>query len=401
MFEKLERTKVFRDPLYDYINVDYKVIDELIDTPQMQRLRRIRQLAGLSMVFHTAEHSRFSHSLGVYEMARRVTISADGFEEATTEYEKVLFLCAALLHDIGHGPYSHAFESEMDYSHEEMGMKIILSNTEVNQILLKHNINPSDICSVIGHDNKFPLIESLVSSQLDVDRMDYLMRDSYNTGALYGTIDTYRIIRSIKIVNNQVTYRASGAPAIESYLMSRYHMYFQVYFHRVARSYELMLQSIYRRIKDLVEDKVKIDADIEDFMQAIKTADIENYLFLDDNYINGLIKNLTRSTDEILNFLCNSFINRKLFKYCDYEDANIDLINKIKEKYDDNFLKRYYFYDTKVSQSAYTQYGDLSNINRILIYMPDKTIVSLEEYSPVIKGLIESSFKTINTIFYI
>ena len=113
MFEKLPRTKVFRDPLYGYIKVDYKIISDLIDSKEVQRLRRIRQLSGVAMVFQTAEHSRFTHSLGAYQMANMAINEIDGMENVS-EYLKVVFLCAALLHDVGHGPYSHAFESTIE-----------------------------------------------------------------------------------------------------------------------------------------------------------------------------------------------------------------------------------------------------------------------------------------------
>ena len=188
-FDRLERTKVFRDPLYGYIEVDYKLISDLIDSKELQRLRRIRQLSGVSMVFQTAEHSRFTHALGAYHMANLVLRNVEGIE-CLSEYERIVFLSAALLHDVGHGPYSHAFENVLSTSHEEMTVKIILDkNTDVNHILSKYEGLDEDIASVISHSGKYPLIETFVSSQLDVDRMDFLSRDAYFTGATYGTID--------------------------------------------------------------------------------------------------------------------------------------------------------------------------------------------------------------------
>ena len=193
-FVKLNRTKVFRDPLYGYIEVDYKLISDLIDSEELQRLRRIRQLSGVSMVFQTAEHSRFTHALGAYHMANLVLRNVEGIE-ILSEYEQIVFLCAALLHDIGHGPYSHAFENVLSTSHEEMTVKMILNkNTHVNRILSAYPGLDQDIASVISHKGKFPLIETFVSSQLDVDRMDFLSRDAYFTGARYGTIDMNRIL---------------------------------------------------------------------------------------------------------------------------------------------------------------------------------------------------------------
>ena len=279
MFEKLTRTKVFRDPLYGYIEVNYKLISDLIDAKEVQRLRRIRQLSGVSMVFHTAEHTRFTHALGAYHMASLVLRNVEGIE-VLTEYERIIFLCAALLHDIGHGPYSHAFENVLLTSHEDMTVKIITSpNTIVNKILNTYPGLVEDVVGVIAHKGKYPLIESFVSSQLDVDRMDYLSRDAYFTGATYGTIDMHRLLRSMKVVNNKVLCRASGVHSIESYLMSRYHMYFQVYYHPVARAYELVLESIYERIKDLTKMDCEIPANIESFLKVIKNNnDVEAYI---------------------------------------------------------------------------------------------------------------------------
>ena len=266
MFKKLERTKVFRDPIYGYIEVDLELISNLIDSKEVQRLRRIRQLSGVGMVFQTAEHSRFCHALGTYQMARLVLLKVEGIKENLDEYEQVLFLCASLLHDIGHGPYSHAFENVLDVSHEEMSARIITyKDSDIYKILVEEKINPFDISSIIRKEGKYRLIEQLISSQLDVDRLDYLSRDAYFTGALYGNIDRLRLLRSLIIKDQKVLVRASGLHSVESYLMARYHMYFQVYYHPVARAYELLLESIYNRIKDLVANNIKINANLEDF----------------------------------------------------------------------------------------------------------------------------------------
>ncbi|MGL4950026.1 MAG: HD domain-containing protein, partial [Anaeroplasmataceae bacterium] len=284
IFEKLVTTKVFRDPIYGNINVDYKIIDDLIDTKEFQRLRRIKQLAGLSLAFHSAEHSRFTHSLGAYEMALKIINNCNDVKSNLSNYEQLLLLISALLHDVGHGPFSHAFEKVTRVCHELMTIKIIESKTEINSILSKYENLVEDVISVIGHKNKFPVVESLVSSQVDVDRLDYLVRDSYNAGVEYGTIDYNRIISSIKIIDNKIVFKASGAYAIEAYLISRYHMYLQIYFHPVARSFELLLQSIYKRIIDLNKTNYKFECSVIDFLNVIKNKDINSYLFLDDYY---------------------------------------------------------------------------------------------------------------------
>ena len=173
MFKKLERTKVFRDPIYGYIEVDLELISKLIDSKEVQRLRRIRQLSGVGMVFQTAEHSRFCHALGTYQMARLVLLKVEGIKENLDEYEQVLFLCASLLHDIGHGPYSHAFENVLDVSHEEMSARIITyKDSDIYKILVEEKINPFDISSIIRKEGKtrrgwipFPRVTNRARSQ--------------------------------------------------------------------------------------------------------------------------------------------------------------------------------------------------------------------------------------------
>lgn len=400
MFTKLERTKVFRDPLYGYITVDYKLISDLIDSKEVQRLRRIRQLSGVSMVFQTAEHSRFTHSLGVYQMANLVLINVEGMNEIS-EYEKLVFLCSALLHDIGHGPYSHAFEHVIEKNHEEMTVNIIKSEkSSVNKILSISDTLANDIASVISHDGKFPLIESLVSSQLDVDRMDYLSRDAYFTGAAYGHIDYFRILRSMKMVDNKLLVRASGVHSIESYLMSRYHMYFQVYYHPVARAYECLLEGIYNRIKDLVKENIEIDANISSFINVLNGCnDILEYINLDDAYVNGFIKQLTKSNDHVLKTLATAFENRHLFKFVELaNDPDPDFLDNLAKKYD-NPNGKYYYKNTVVSQVAYS-HSKKTDIMDIKVLLPDGSIKSLDKYSPIIKSLSLSSYKMIERIYY-
>ncbi len=391
MFKKLERQKVFRDPLYGYIEVNYELISKLIDAREVQRLRRIRQLSGVSMVFQTAEHSRFTHSLGSYQMANLVLEKVSGAKENLSEYEQILLLVSALLHDIGHGPYSHAFEEILDTPHEEMTARIIeASTTDVNRILKEYGVNPSDVASIIRHNSKYKVVEKLVSSQLDVDRMDYLARDAYFTGATYGTIDRNRLLRSMIVLKDDVLVRASGVHSVESYLMSRYHMYFQVYYHPVTRAYELLLEGIYKRIKDLTEANIKVDANVTNFVRVIKDNSlIEEYVSLDDAYVNGFVTQLTSSSDEILSTLAKAFLNRKLFKYLDVnEDIDISQFKK----------NKYYFNESSVSAVAYL--ANKGAVDSIKLLTETGEVVKLEDYSPIIKSLAESSYKKVKRIYY-
>ncbi len=400
---KLERAKVFRDPIYGYITIEYELFLKLIDTYEFQRLRRIRQLSGVSMVFQTAEHSRFTHSLGAYELARQCLIQVEGLAEALTEYEQLIFLASAMLHDIGHGPYSHAFEHVMKVSHEQMSINLILGDTEINKRLKDIPGMAEDIANVIGHKGKYPLIESLVSSQLDVDRMDYLSRDAYFTGAAYGNIDYRRILRSMKVIDNKIVCRASGVNSLESYIMARYHMYWQVYYHKKAHAYDLLLQSIYHRIYDLAENDIKVDASCEELVSVMKdTNDLSSYVLLDDSYVNGLIKQLTKSSDLILRDLALSFEKRSLFTPLEIDSEKASFVartiyDKMNPKY-----RPYYYFSTSVRQTAYLHSDQSLNydINDIKILDENNQIQSLEDYSPIIKGLILSGQKEIKRIFY-
>ena len=398
MFTKLSRTKVFRDPLYGYITVDYKIISDLINTKEIQRLRRIRQLAGVGMVFQTAEHSRFTHSLGAYHMANLVITNVDGMNEIS-EYEKVLFLCAALLHDVGHGPFSHAFENVISVTHEEYTTKIITTKgTEINDVLSIQEGLASDIASVIDHDGRYPLIESLVSSQLDVDRMDYLSRDAYMTGAAYGNIDYFRIMRSMKVQNNKILCKASGVHSIESYLMSRYHMYFQVYYHPTARSFEVVLEAIYQRILDLHKEGYRFEAKIGTFIKVLNDSNnLDAYNELDDYYVTGFIKQLSHSKDKILARLCNAFLYRHLFKVIDLaDDPDPAFIEELKNKYKDD---KYFIKFVSAKGQAY-MHSKKSDINDIKVLLPNGSVKSLDKYSPKIRSLVSPSYTEINRIYY-
>jgi HD superfamily phosphohydrolase len=400
-FDKLGKSKVFRDPLYGNIPVDYQIIWDLIDTKEFQRLRRIRQLSGVAMVFHTAEHTRFGHALGTYHIANRMINEVNDIKNNFSEYEKIVFLVSALLHDVGHGPFSHAFEHVFDVKHEVITCQMIESkNTEINKVLSKYPGLASDVSGVIKHDGKYLLVESLISSQLDVDRLDYLNRDAHFTGATYGVVDVDRLIRIMRIKNNRICYVDKGVHAIENYLMSRYHMYWQIYYHPVARSYEIILESIYKRIKDMIVSKQKIEANVDSLTNVFLNKDLESYIDIDDTYVNGMIKQLTKSKDRILSDLCNAFMNRRLFKYKHLKDnEENDIINAYKK---DDVLFKYYYKEDVVTQTAYLNYlnyGIDTDVNNIFV-LKEQELIPLDEFSPIVEGLLHSGFKKEVRIFY-
>jgi len=397
--KKLIKQQVFKDPLYGYIHVDYELIKKLIDSSLFQRLRRIRQLSGVQMVFHGAEHSRFSHSLGVYEIANRFLTVPD-IQEALDLRSKLIFLSAALLHDIGHGAYSHAFEDVFGVNHEKIGASLILENKELRTILGEIDQNfATDVASVIKKEKKFPLIEQLISSQLDVDRLDYLERDAYFTGAAYGHIDLDRLIRVLYIKEGQVVFKLSGIHAIENYLISRYHMYWQVYYHPVARAYEVNLEKIYMRVKDLLLAGFEFKGNVEPLKNVISNPNqTDNYIKLDDFYINGLIASFLDSKDTILKELAFDFMNRKIWGYINNTEENQIRIQEIKQSFKAEDMKYFTSYRT-VENSTYRDDGENFG-DKIYILLENGKISTLKEQSKIIESLMLSGTKTDPKFFY-
>ena len=397
--KKLIKQQVYKDPLYGYIHVDYEMIKKIIDSSLMQRLRRIRQLSGVQMVFHGAEHSRFSHSLGVYEIANRFLTVPD-VNQALNEREKLIFLSAALLHDVGHGAYSHAFEDIFHVNHEKIGANLIKNHPELKRIFQEVDENfAADVASIILKEKKFPLIEQLISSQLDVDRLDYLERDAYFTGAAYGHIDLDRLIRVMQIKQGQVVFKISGIHAIENYLISRYHMYWQVYYHPVSRAYEVILEKIYLRVKDLLLTDFVFQGDVEPLRKLIADPeDIDHYLEVDDFYINGLISSFTKSKDHILSELALDFLNRRMWGYMNNDDENQERIQAICAQFKPEELNYYTAYRT-VENSTYKDDGNQLG-DKIYILLENGQISTLKEQSKIIESLMSSGSKKDLKFFY-
>ncbi len=319
MQQQLDEEKVFKDPVHRYIHVRDRIIWDLIGTKEFQRLRRIRQLGTTFLTFHGAEHSRFSHSLGVYEIVRRIT---EIFKNRPhwDEKERILCLTAALLHDVGHGPYSHSFEKVFDLDHEDFTQAIILGDTEVNDVLKRVDADfPRKVSEVIAKTYENKLVVSMISSQIDADRMDYLLRDAYFTGVSYGQFDIERILRVMRPKEDQVVIKQSGMHAVEDYIMSRYQMYWQVYFHPVTRSAEVILSKILNRAKSLNEEGYTFKLEPLHFISLFKgEVKLDDYIKLDEGIIQFYFQAWQEEEDPILRDLCERFLNRRLFKYMEF-----------------------------------------------------------------------------------
>ena len=405
---KLEEEKVFRDPVYGYVHVYDQLIWDLIQTKEVQRLRRIKQLGGTYMVFHTAEHSRFSHSLGVYEMARKIIRALMHRGTILSEDERLLVLSAALLHDLGHGPFSHSFESVFSVRHELFTERIIMENTEVNRVLEAYQKGfATKVRDVINKTYPNPLIISIISSQLDADRLDYLLRDAYFTGAPYGEIDVERILRTMRVVNNKIVYKVSGMHAIEDYLMSRYQMYWQVYLHSTGRSFDLVIQNMLRRVRELIfsgyEFKRPLEALKDLFLE--EEPSVETYLKFDDSTISYYASLFTDEEDEILRDFADRFINRRLLKEVHYtpNDETNEKLKQVKEYMIELGINPDYYLLTDHSvKTPYDYYGHKTNClpDCIELLMRDGSIQEISEVSTIIKGIIAVKPKQEHKVYF-
>ncbi|WGI17018.1 HD domain-containing protein [Methanonatronarchaeum sp. AMET-Sl] len=227
-------SKIIKDPVHGYISVDDFVLD-LIDTPVVQRLRRVKQLGFSYLVYPGANHTRFEHSLGAYHLACEMCDSLD--------ISKREVKAAGLLHDIGHGPFSHTSEevlvSWFDISHEDFAEEVVFSS-EISSVLDSWGVSSDLVLSLIGGEGKYGQV---IASELDVDRMDYLVRDAHYTGVAYGTIDYERLINEMKFVDGDLIVMEGGLKAAESLLVSRFLMQPTVYFHHASRIAEKMVMS--------------------------------------------------------------------------------------------------------------------------------------------------------------
>lgn len=303
--ESLNQHFFIRDAIHKNININEPVIKELINSKEFQRLRWISQLGGAQIAFPSATHTRFTHSLGVYHVLTRVFSQISG-SELINEEEKLIIKVAGLLHDLGHGPFSHSFEkvtnfndnNNYQFNHEFYTCAIIGDETtEVNQILKKYQINVDQIINIIKKDrkkcSKYQI--QLISSQLDCDRIDYLIRDCYFTGVDYGSIDLDWVISNMIIDQKHgIVFNYKAVWAIENYLVTRFHMYFQVYFHKSSIFFDLKLQKLFSQLRKLFQEDYRWKINIDMIVPILKqeVISVSEYLKLNDAIILKLVQDI-------------------------------------------------------------------------------------------------------------
>jgi len=319
-------TKIVNDPVYGFIQIPFPIIFDLIEHPFFQRLRRIRQLGLTHLVYPGAQHTRFQHSLGALHLMNSAIAVLRGKGIIISEEEAEAVSIAILLHDIGHGPFSHTLEHSLveGINHEDFS---ILFMEQLN----REFGGKLDLAIQIFQDQyKKKFLYQLVSGQLDMDRLDYLRRDSFFTGVTEGTIGLDRIIKMINVKNDCLVVDEKGIYSIEKFLIARRLMYWQVYLHKTVLSAELLLMKILKRAKELSQEGVSLfaTAAMKYFLEqninykgvfgekAIHQKEdlLRNFAYLDDNDILTSAKIWAEEKDVVLSVLCKKLLNRELFR---------------------------------------------------------------------------------------
>jgi HD superfamily phosphohydrolase len=340
----LKRSRTYHDPLHGAIALDRhdpveRLLVDLIDTPAFQRLRRVRQLGAASLTFHGAESSRFTHALGVMELTRKAfDLLAKRYP--TLQPHRATVLCAALLHDIGHGPFSHTAEEIFKTHHEYWTRRIIRESAAVQTLIAAYDPTlTAAIESVYTHQHPTPLIWQLVSSQLDCDRLDYLMRDSYFTGASYGHLDLERIVQSMDMDGDgNLVVSRKGQTAIEHYLLVRYFMYAQVYNHPKNLAATWILRKAFQRAqKCFALGTLEADTTVTAWLHhPDPRLTLDHYLAADDVVFTYHLQRWQQHPDPLLADLCQRFIHRNLLKARDVsglvEGDRAELLAKTRAK---------------------------------------------------------------------
>jgi hypothetical protein len=389
--KKPNKRKIINDPVFGFINIPNDFLYDIIQHPYFQRMNRIKQLGLTSTVYPGAQHTRLQHSLGaMYLMGEAIAqLRLVGIDITAPEADGAL--AAILLHDIGHGPFSHTMEHSLvsGISHEEISLLMMRKiNVEMDGKL--------DIALKI-FTNTYPkkFLHQLVSGQLDMDRMDYLSRDSFFSGVSEGIIGSARIIKMLNIHNDQLVVEAKGIYSIEKFLVARRLMYWQVYLHKTAVAAEKMLMNILKRAKELAGNKVELfaspalhyflynEVNKNIFLNNVEALD--HFAMLDDSDVICAIKVWSTHSDIVLSELCKAFTNRRLFKVEIEKDVVDDSVrNHYSKQYQQHFgvssfEAEYFMGDETVSTDTYSPEDD--NIN---ILFKDGTIKDIADASDML-----------------
>ncbi len=419
------RPKLFRDPIHDIISFELDdpvegTLFDLICTPTFQRLRRIRQLGFAGLVYHGAEHSRFAHSLGVVHIARRMLNALSGDTELD-DATRMEVLGAALLHDVGHGPFSHAIEKVTGAHHEVYTRRAILDEDgDLFPILASFSQSmPERIARYFGPRQDFPTDRQLwldvVSSQLDADRQDYILRDGHTTGVKIGMYDLERILAMLTTYENKeadgervtrlaVSYRAREA--VEDYLIARFHMFKQVYLHKTVRAAEKMLEAVLRRGANLLADGVRWENIPDDppLLRLLSGTELSTAQFLsvDDTDVWMMLKIWKDADDDALSRLSRGLLSRHLYKTIDLDKDDPVMVARVIDRANEVAVELgmdpdYAVLVDRASDTPYRPYDPSSP--RLSAHIPvverNGDVVPIEEGSDIVHLLGRDSYNTI------
>lgn len=329
------KRKIINDPVYGFITINHPLLFHIIAHPYYQRLRRIHQMALAYLVYPGAVHTRLHHSLGAYHLMCLAVNELKDKGINISEEEEVAVKAAILLHDIGHGAFSHALENHIlqNVHHETLSLQIMHKmNKELNG-----QLNIAIAIFTNQYHKKF--LHQLVSSQLDVDRMDYLTRDSFFTGVSEGVIGYDRIIKMLTVSNEELVVEEKGIYSIEKFLVARRQMYWQVYLHKTVVAAEAMLVNILKRVKELSNDGNEslktfgaIDYFLYQYKGVLNDEVLNKFCELDDIDFSFAIKRWSNHEDFVLKTLCKSLLNRRLYKIqLQYNPFDISEIKKLQQ----------------------------------------------------------------------
>ncbi len=399
----VNKRKILNDPVYGFINFQSDIIFDLIEHPFFQRLRRIKQLGLSSLVYPGANHTRFEHALGALHLTRIAVdiLLSKGVEITEEEIEAVSV--AVLLHDIGHGPFSHALEHSLvkGVNHEFISLMIMkkLNEEFTGQLDIAIEIFRNE------YSKKF--LHQLVAGQLDVDRLDYLRRDSFFSGVVEGTIGSDRILKMLNVRNDELVVEYKGIYSVEKFLIARRLMYWQVYLHKTVIVAEQLLIKLLKRAKELAEAGVEIFApprllwflehNIQaDIFEQPNTRDklLDNFIALDDSDILCSMKEWCHHPDRILSILADAIINRNLFKIIiGKEPVDKLLIEQYRVRAMKQFSMnieevQYFVFEGKIANNIYQL-----NSNNIVILHKDNSTQSIVNASDIDMSVISKSIE--------
>ncbi len=311
------KRKIINDPVYGFITINHPLIFSIIAHPYYQRLRRIQQMAMAQLVYPGAVHTRLHHSLGAYHLMSNAVVELRSKGVDITEEEDIAVKAAILLHDIGHGPFSHALEHMLVQGahHEQLSLRIMhRMNEELGGEL-------SLAIRIFTDQYHKPFLHQLISGQLDVDRMDYLSRDSFYSGVSEGVIGYDRILKMLVVHEGQLMVEEKGIYSVEKFLVARRQMYWQVYLHKTVLAAEKMLVKILERVREIYTATdtqlitlSELDFFLGSFNGEMNAAALEKFCAIDDHDVMHAIKRWSKHPDPILSLLCHRFLNRQLYK---------------------------------------------------------------------------------------